>query len=86
MSSLKSKLAVGFLAFAITAFAILGLIAWGVVVDTAICATVLFLFNAAFHWCGGWMYLGLWKTLSYGFAASLVIRGFKLVRWVTARG
>jgi hypothetical protein len=82
MSPFKQNLAVGFLVFSLTALAFLGLVVCGVVIDTTLIAAILFLFNAAFHWCGGWAYAGLWKTLSYGFAAALVVRALKLVRLV----
>jgi hypothetical protein len=79
---MKQNLSVGLFIFLLAAFGLLGVMAAGVVIDTAACAFILFLFNAAFHWCGGWMYMGLWKTLSYGFLMALVVRAVKLAQWV----
>ena len=81
MSVLKQDLAMGFGLFLLATIALLGMMALGVVIDTAFVASILFLFNAAFHWCGGWAYVGLWKTLSYGFGIALVIRALKLILW-----
>jgi hypothetical protein len=77
--SLKGKLAVGFGLFLATALAVLGMIALGVVIDTGVIAAIIFCLNAAFHWCGGWQFIGLYKTLAYGFASALVFRVLRII-------
>lgn len=78
----KYNLAMGFGLFLLVTIALLGMMALGLVIDTAFIASILFLFNAAFHWCGGWAYAGLWKTLSYGFGIAVVVRVFKILHLV----
>ena len=82
MTNFKTKLAVGFGVFILTALGFLALIAWGVVVDTALLGAIIFGLNAAIYWCGGWALIGFYKTLAVGFASALVLRVLKLLRQV----
>lgn len=77
--SLKGKLAVGFGVFAATALAILGVFILSTAIDTAAIAFIIFVVNAALHFVGGISYLGLYKTVAYGYLTAVVLRTVKFV-------